>query len=78
MTRTTIVLEDRLIERIKRTALKRRVSMKEVISELLSKGLDKLREKGESPKAAFHTFSSACKVDINDRDALYSKMGERL
>lgn len=78
MTRTTIVLEDRLVERIKRAALKRRVPMREVISELLSKGLDKMRDKSDAPKAVLHTFNSPARIDINDRNALYAKMGERL
>ena len=77
MTRTTLTLEDNLLERLKKQALEQKVSLSAVVNDLLHRAMlaRETRERNTKLASEWKTFKSGKpKVDINDRDALYDVM----
>lgn len=77
MTRTTVTLEDALLDSLKRRALAENKSLSRFVSELLRKALREARDEGPPEKLAarWRTFSGGRpRVDIADRDALFELM----
>ncbi len=79
--RTTLVINDRLIRRIKTMAAKEKRTLSETVEGLLQSGLNKksLRSSGDLSPLPEFKYARGLKVNISDREALYRAMeGELL
>lgn len=75
MKRTTLVLEDGLLDGIRREAHRRGCDMSELVNELLRDGLHRRRDRSRS-RPALPAFSMGRpRVNLADRDALEDLMG---
>ena len=74
MKRTTLVLEDGCIDRIRRIAQQERRQISEVVNELLADALQR-RRRHEKPTMALPRFSMGRpRVNLGDRNALAGLM----
>lgn len=79
MTRTTVVMEDNLLKKIKKLALENQKTFKDTLVELIQAGLSQKKIKKNKKKFILKTFKSGgSSVSIHDRNALFTRMGERL
>jgi len=73
--KTTLILPDNLVTRLKRRAAERRQTLSEVVAEALRRGLD------TPPTATIHDLPvhpmGRALVDVADRDALFRAMEDR-
>lgn len=76
MTRTTMALDDRLLEEIRLRAAEQGRSMSQVVNDLLRLGLRVTPEESqEGLSAAWRTFRCGeARVDVSDREALFAAM----
>lgn len=78
MHRTTLNLEDGLVEKLRQRAVKQGRSLAAVINELLHKALVSEERQKKLPSIQWKVFHCGRpKVDITDRDALYEAMEEQ-
>ena len=76
--RTTVVLEEDLLKRIKDMALKNHARFKATLTELLRKGIKASTAKRPLPKLSLHTFKGKSgDITVHDRNILFQIMGER-
>lgn len=78
MVRTTAVLEETLFKKIKRLSFENQKTFKETVTELIQIGLNQKKTKVKKIKFVLKTFKSGgSSVTLHDRNALFSRMGER-
>ena len=77
MKRTTLVIEEELLEKIKKRARREKRSLKECVNNILREGLK--RNSSDKPwKLSWKTFAMGRPlVDLSNRDALYHLMEEK-
>ena len=76
--KTTLVLDDHVMERVRAEAARRRVSMSSIVEAALRRMLDS-SDTGEAvePEPLPTWRGGAVRVDVADRDALDAAMGGR-
>ncbi|GMV42488.1 MAG: hypothetical protein AMXMBFR64_42040 [Myxococcales bacterium] len=76
MTRTTVALDDRLLEEIRLRAAEQGRSMSQVVNDLLRLGLrSAAAEPPEGSSVPWRTFRCGeVLVDVSDREALYAAL----
>ncbi|MBM4395161.1 MAG: CopG family transcriptional regulator [Deltaproteobacteria bacterium] len=78
MHRTTVAIEDRLMEQIRLRAARERRSVASVVNDVLRAGLGRASRAASAPSPAWRVFRSGGPlVDLTDRDAVWSAMEEK-
>jgi hypothetical protein len=73
--KTTLVLDDALVDRVRKRAKERGVSMSSIVEEAILQML--MQETPDHPPLELPSFNSGgYLVDISDRNALYDSMDE--
>jgi hypothetical protein len=75
MKRTTLILEDGCMDRIRELARRQGRTMSEVVGEMLAEGLQKRRAQPKSPTLPSFAMGKP-RVDLADRDALEAVMDD--
>lgn len=75
MKRTTLILEDGCMDRIRELARRQGRTMSELVNELLAEGLQKRRAPQKSPTLPTFAMGKP-RVDLADRDALEAVMDD--
>lgn len=75
MKRTTLVLEDGCMDRIRELARRQGRTMSELVNEILAEGLQRRRAKRPSPQLPSFAMGRP-RVDVADRDALEAVMDD--
>jgi hypothetical protein len=75
MARTTVILDESLLKRIRDMATKRHGTLKDTIVELLQLGMNAKKTKARGGRLSLRTFrSGGASVPIHDRNALFTQM----
>lgn len=78
MSRTTLNLDNPLVEELKRLQRKERKSLGRLVSELVAEALAHRARRASVPREfRWMTRSMGARIDISDREALYAALDER-
>lgn len=76
MPRTTLVLNDACMEKLRRLAQQEQRTLSGLVNELLAEGVQRREQRAAAPPPELPTFSMGePTVDLADRDALEDVMG---
>jgi len=77
MTRTTLILDDACMKKLKRLALKQDRTLTSLVNELLVEGIQRREQRQSGSRVEIPTFSmGAPNIDLADRDALEDAMSD--
>lgn len=76
MARTTLVLDDACMKKLRKLAHEDQRTLSDLVNELLAEGVQRREQRAQQPPVEFPTFSMGRpKIDLADRDALEDAMG---
>lgn len=77
MSRTTLILDDACMKKLKRLARKQGRTLSDLVNEILAEGVQRREQSVKRPPINIPTFAmGASKIDLADRDALEDAMTE--
>ena len=77
MSRTTVDIEDPILDEVKRNAAAEGLSLGKAVSRLLAEALASHRvTTNGAPSFRWHTAAMGARVDLADKEALYSALDE--